>query len=70
MWQERPSAIVMLTNCEEGGRVKCEQYWPDPLDQITVGPFDVLNTHETTFTDYTIRNFLITVSDFSCGQYA
>ena len=25
--EERPSAIVMLTNCEEGGRNKCEQYW-------------------------------------------
>ncbi|KAM9436281.1 receptor-type tyrosine-protein phosphatase H-like [Clarias gariepinus] len=28
VWEQKSSAIVMLTNCTEGGRIKCEQYWP------------------------------------------
>ncbi|XP_056306450.1 receptor-type tyrosine-protein phosphatase H [Danio aesculapii] len=28
VWEKKSSTIVMVTNCTEGGRVKCEQYWP------------------------------------------
>ena len=61
MWQERPSAIVMLTNCEEGGRVKCEQYWPD-TDQ-SYGPFFVIISDQSILADYTVRNFIVKVND-------
>ena len=61
MWQERPSAIVMLTNCEEGGRVKCEQYWPESGKKV-YGPFLVLINDKKIFADYTIRSLVVTVS--------
>ena len=61
MWQERPSAIVMLTNCEEGGRVKCEQYWPES-GKKNYGPFLVIITDKQILADYTVRSFMITVS--------
>ena len=61
MWQERPSAIVMLTNCEEGGRVKCEQYWPESGKKV-YGPFLVLMNDKKIFADYTIRSLVVTVS--------
>ena len=38
MWQEKPTAIVMLTNVEEGNKIKCEQYWPGSGKKI-YGPF-------------------------------
>ena len=60
MWQERPSAIVMLTNCEEGGRVKCEQYWPETNQSY--GPFLVINAEQSIHADYTVRNYMVTVS--------
>ncbi|XP_056306605.1 receptor-type tyrosine-protein phosphatase H [Danio aesculapii] len=28
VWEQKSSAIVMLTSCTEDGMVKCEQYWP------------------------------------------
>ena len=62
VWQERPSAIVMLTNCVEGGRVKCEQYWPD-TDQ-SYGPFLVITTDQSILADYTVRNFIVKVNDY------
>ena len=64
VWQERPSAIVMLTNCEEGGRVKCEQYWPESGKQ-NYGPFQVILTDKQILTDYTVRSFVVTVSKLS-----
>ena len=61
MWQERPSAIVMLTNCEEGGRVKCQQYWPESGNK-SYGPFQVIITDKQILADYTVRKFVVTVS--------
>ncbi|CAB3368657.1 Hypothetical predicted protein [Cloeon dipterum] len=29
VWQEKVSLIVMVTNLVEGGKKKCEKYWPD-----------------------------------------
>ena len=61
VWQGRPSAIVMLTNCEEGGRVKCEQYWPESGNK-NYGPFQVIITDKQILADYTVRSFVVTVS--------
>ena len=64
MWQERPSAIVMLTNCEEGGKVKCEQYWPESGSQ-NYGPFEVIITDKQILADYTTRKFVSKVRKIS-----
>ena len=61
VWQERPSAIVMLTNCKEGGKVKCEQYWPESGNEV-YGPFQILITDKQILADYIVRSFLVRVS--------
>ena len=68
MWQERPSAIVMLTNCEEGGRVKCEQYWPESGNK-NYGPFQVIITNKQILADYTIRKLVVTVRKININYY-
>lgn len=35
VWQEKAKAIVMLCGVTEQGKPKCEQYWPDKLNDTT-----------------------------------
>ncbi len=67
VWQERPSAIVMLTNTVEIGRVKCEEYWPESGSMSFV-PFYVVITDKQILADYTVRSFVINVSELSSLQ--
>ena len=61
MWQEKPTAIVMLTNVEESNKIKCEQYWPGSGKKI-YGPFLVIITDQQILADYVVRTFVISVS--------
>ncbi len=61
VWQERPPAIVMVTNLKEGSKVKCQQYWPDSGTK-SFGPFEVTITDQQTFADYSLRIFHVAVS--------
>ena len=61
VWQEKPQAIIMVTNLKEGDRVKCQQYWPEASSE-NFGPFSVTLTEQQIFTDYTIRTLLVKVS--------
>ena len=46
VWEKNSKAIVMTTGLTEGGRVKCEQYWPDDVDEppMQVGALTVAVT--------------------------
>ena len=61
IWQERPQCVVMVTNVMEGGKTKCEQYWPSSGTQ-TFDPFTISVTSETTLPDFTIRTLRVWVS--------
>lgn len=63
VWQLHCPSIVMITNLKEGGRVKCEQYWP-ATGTKEYGPFQITLTDQQAFANYTIRIFLVSVS---CG---
>ncbi len=66
VWQEKCSVIVMLTNTMEGGKVKCEQYWPESGSK-SYGPFQVVITEQQILADYIVRSFTLTVN-FSLFQ--
>ncbi|XP_018083722.1 receptor-type tyrosine-protein phosphatase H isoform X2 [Xenopus laevis] len=59
VWENQVSTIVMLTNCMENGRVKCEHYWPLDYTPCTYGDITVTVTSETILPDWTIRDFSI-----------
>ena len=58
VWQERPQAIVMVSNLEEGNQKKCHQYWPETGTQ-SFGPFRVTITDQQILADYTTRWLLV-----------
>ncbi|XP_048473645.1 receptor-type tyrosine-protein phosphatase H-like isoform X2 [Rhincodon typus] len=59
IWEQKTGVIVMLTNCMEGGRVKCERYWPLDYTPCTYGNIAVTVSSETILSDWTIRDFSI-----------
>ena len=61
IWQECPQCVVMVTNLVEGGKTKCEQYWPSSGSQ-TFGPFTISVLSETTLPDVIIRTLKVSVS--------
>ena len=63
IWQEKPASVVMLTNLVEDSKAKCEQYWPQYLNEIEqFGPFSVTLLEDYAMPDYVIRNISVTVS--------
>ncbi|KAK9516915.1 hypothetical protein VZT92_024823 [Zoarces viviparus] len=55
IWEKNVQTLVMLTRCNEQGRVKCEQYWDHGtkhFENITV-----TTTSEIELEDWTIRDF-------------
>ncbi|XP_072016801.1 receptor-type tyrosine-protein phosphatase delta-like [Amphiura filiformis] len=54
-WQEKSAKIIMVTNLNEGGKKKCEKYWPDTSK--IYGDVEVTLTREENFTEYCTRTF-------------
>ncbi|XP_059380346.1 receptor-type tyrosine-protein phosphatase H-like [Carassius carassius] len=57
VWEKRSQAIVMVTNCTESGRVKCEQYWPLDYTPCLYGNLLVTVKLEDKFPNWTLREF-------------
>ncbi|XP_041425562.1 receptor-type tyrosine-protein phosphatase H isoform X3 [Xenopus laevis] len=70
VWENQVSTIVMLTNCTENGRVKCDHYWPLDYTPCTYGDITVTVTSETILPDWTIRDFSIKHAKQQGNKYA
>ncbi|XP_049331024.1 LOW QUALITY PROTEIN: receptor-type tyrosine-protein phosphatase eta [Astyanax mexicanus] len=57
IWEKHVHTIVMLTRCNEQGRVKCEKYWPSQSKMYN--NLGVTNTSEIPLEDWTISDFTI-----------
>ncbi|KAM4526123.1 receptor-type tyrosine-protein phosphatase H [Fundulus diaphanus] len=59
VWEQKVKRIVMVTNCVEAGRTKCEQYWPEDMRQCHYGELLVTRTSELKEPDWTLREFSV-----------
>ncbi|XP_062918971.1 receptor-type tyrosine-protein phosphatase H-like isoform X2 [Mobula hypostoma] len=66
IWEQKSNVIVMLTNCIELNRVKCEQYWPMDNRTSVYGDIAVKIISEEILPEWTIRNLL--VEKAGCSQ--
>ncbi|XP_034144076.1 receptor-type tyrosine-protein phosphatase eta isoform X3 [Esox lucius] len=57
IWEKNVQTLVMLTRCNEQGRVKCEKYWPS--ETKCFGNITVATTSDIPLEDWTIRDFEI-----------
>ncbi|XP_054888010.1 receptor-type tyrosine-protein phosphatase eta-like isoform X1 [Poeciliopsis prolifica] len=55
IWEKNVQTLVMLTRCNEQGRVKCEQYWSPGTKYYE--EIVVTTTSEIQLEDWTIRDF-------------
>ncbi|KAF4527581.1 hypothetical protein B566_EDAN015822, partial [Ephemera danica] len=60
VWQENVTCIVMLCNLTEGGKTKCEQYWPE-IGYCAHHSNEILvrTNSENAFLDHTERIFTV-----------
>ncbi|CAB3388960.1 Hypothetical predicted protein, partial [Cloeon dipterum] len=63
VWQEKVSLIVMLTNLLEGGKKKCEKYWPDVNQEKRHGLISVRTVNEEITADFVTRALLVSRYD-------
>uniref|UniRef100_A0A672GK65 protein-tyrosine-phosphatase n=1 Tax=Salarias fasciatus TaxID=181472 RepID=A0A672GK65_SALFA len=57
IWEKNVQTLVMLTRCNEQGRVKCEQYWSPGTKHF--GNITVTTTSDIPLEDWTIKDFTI-----------
>uniref|UniRef100_A0A3P8YA50 protein-tyrosine-phosphatase n=1 Tax=Esox lucius TaxID=8010 RepID=A0A3P8YA50_ESOLU len=65
VWEQNVHNIVMVTQCVEKGRVKCDHYWPFDQDPLYYGDLIVQMLSESVLPEWTIREFRICSEDQS-----
>ncbi|KAF6024900.1 Ptprm [Bugula neritina] len=56
IWQQRPKAVVMVTNVIEDRKQKCEQYWPDDTStELRYGDITVSMLSAEEWAEYVVR---------------
>ncbi|XP_060588800.1 receptor-type tyrosine-protein phosphatase kappa-like [Ruditapes philippinarum] len=61
IWEEKTDKIIMLTNLDESGKMKCEQYWPDQGKTKNYHGYKVMCIAEIIFSEFTLREFSVVV---------
>ncbi|KAM6154486.1 receptor-type tyrosine-protein phosphatase H [Erethizon dorsatum] len=56
VWEQQSRTIVMLTNCLESGRIKCEHYWPVDTQPCIHGHLQVALVGEEVMENWVVRD--------------
>ncbi|TNN80604.1 Receptor-type tyrosine-protein phosphatase eta [Liparis tanakae] len=65
IWEESVKGIIMVTNCTEGGRTKCERYWPADGKPSSFGELLVTMRSEQQEPEWTLREFRMKHGSYS-----
>lgn len=65
VWEQDVHNIVMLTKCYEDSWEICYKYWPDKGKSETYRHLKVTAGSEESFSDWTVRNYTVTMNDSS-----
>ncbi|KAK5866709.1 hypothetical protein PBY51_011269 [Eleginops maclovinus] len=57
VWEQNVTNMVMVTQCVEKGRVKCDHYWPLDHEPLYYGDLIVRMLSESVLPEWTIREF-------------
>jgi protein tyrosine phosphatase len=68
VWEENSRVIVMATRENEGGRLKCDRYWPAMHEKMEAGSFVVTALGEEDCGAFVIRRFAVTPGEQMDGQ--
>lgn len=68
VWEQNVHNIVMVTQCVEKGRVKCDLYWPLDQEPLYYGDLIVQTGSESVLPEWTIREFRICSEDQLCAS--
>ncbi|XP_069128429.1 receptor-type tyrosine-protein phosphatase T-like [Argopecten irradians] len=60
IWQLKTSKIVMLTNLVEGGKPKCDKYWPNEGEPLDTPHFNIILDRERSYAFFVIRDLNVT----------
>ncbi|XP_076119767.1 receptor-type tyrosine-protein phosphatase beta [Alosa pseudoharengus] len=63
VWEHNVHNVVMVTQCVEKGRVKCDHYWPFDQDALYYGDLIIQMLSESVLPEWTIREFKICSED-------
>ncbi|XP_061663501.1 receptor-type tyrosine-protein phosphatase O [Syngnathoides biaculeatus] len=63
--QQKSPLVVMLTQCNERRRVKCDHYWPFGDEPVTYGEISVEMLSENQSPEWTVRKFRLGYADES-----
>ncbi|XP_072566306.1 receptor-type tyrosine-protein phosphatase O-like isoform X1 [Paramormyrops kingsleyae] len=61
--QQKSRVVVMLTQCSERRRVKCDHYWPFTDEPVAYGEITVEMLSEKEAPEWTMRNFRLSYAD-------
>ncbi|XP_027009703.2 receptor-type tyrosine-protein phosphatase O isoform X2 [Tachysurus fulvidraco] len=61
--QQNSHVIVMLTQCNERRRVKCDHYWPFTDEPVSYGEITVEMLSESESPEWIVRNFRLSYAD-------
>ncbi|XP_062381678.1 receptor-type tyrosine-protein phosphatase eta-like [Sardina pilchardus] len=59
IWEQKSERIVMVTNCIENGKAKCDQYWPQGPSPCRHGDLLITMTSEHKDSKWTVRELTV-----------
>ncbi|XP_077999957.1 uncharacterized protein LOC144452687 [Glandiceps talaboti] len=59
VWEQNVSTVVMITQCVEKGRVKCDHYWPFDSDPTDYGNITVTMSSESILPEWIVSDFTL-----------